>query len=245
MNLSFPLAILPVPAILLTLAAFMALIERRRPAWQRPESPAWWGRAAVFNSLQAGVAALGVTTWDQWFADLGTRWSGDSWLGVITGYGLITFVYYWWHRARHAIPLLWTGLHRFHHSPTRLEVLTSFYKHPLELLANGVLTSSLSFFVLGLSAIETSFVVMLTGIAELFYHWNVRTPRWLGLFIQRPEMHRLHHARGLHHYNYSDLPVWDALFGTLRNPHEDIPLCGFPEERRLTRLLLGLSVREV
>lgn len=243
--LSFPAAILPVPAILLTLAGFMMLIERRRPAWRRRESPAWWGRAALFNALQALVAALGVVAWDQWFAGSGASWRGGSWLGVVTGYVLITFVYYWWHRARHAVPFLWTQLHRFHHSPTRLEVLTSFYKHPVELVANGMLTSALTYFVLGLSAVETSFVVMLTGVAELFYHWNVRTPRWVGWFIQRPEMHRLHHARGLHHYNYSDLPIWDAIFGTLRNPHEDIPLCGFPEEQRVLRLLCGMKVKEV
>ena len=245
---TFPAAILPVPAIMLTAAAIMALIERRRPAWQRPESPAWWGRSAVFNSLQAAVAALGVVTWDRWFAGFGGYGSlaiESSWIAVLAGYLLVTLVFYWWHRARHASPVLWKMLHRFHHSPTRLEVLTSFYKHPVELIANGALTSAITYFVLGLSPVETSFVVMLTGLAELFYHWNVRTPRWLGLFFQRPEMHRLHHARGLHHYNYSGLPMWDALFGTYRNPQEDVPLCGFPEERRLTRLLCGLQVKEV
>ncbi|MBK9657441.1 MAG: sterol desaturase family protein [Rhodanobacteraceae bacterium] len=45
--------------------------------------------------------------------------------------------------ARHQIPLLWRYLHRVHHSPARIEVLTSFYKHPLEILLNGVLMSSI------------------------------------------------------------------------------------------------------
>jgi sterol desaturase/sphingolipid hydroxylase (fatty acid hydroxylase superfamily) len=28
----------------------------------------------------------------------------------------------------------------------------------------------------------------------------------------------VHHARGIHNYNFADLPVFDILFGTFRNP---------------------------
>ena len=54
--------------------------------------------------------------------------------------------------------------------------------------------------------------------SAIFQHANVRTPRWLGYFVQRPESHSLHHERGVHRDNYSDLPVFDMLFGTFRNP---------------------------
>ena len=47
---------------------------------------------------------------------------------------------------------------------------------------------------------------------------NIRTPRALGYFIQRPESHCVHHQRDLHAYNYSDFPLWDILMGTFRNP---------------------------
>ena len=157
----------------------------------------------------------------------------------------MTFVNYWWHRARHRLGLLWRSLHRLHHSPTRVEVLGTFYKHPLEMILQAALASLLLHNALGLGVVEVSVVVLLAGLAGLFTHANVRTPRWLGWFITRPEMHRLHHARGLHHYNYSDLPLWDALFGTLRNPHHDVPLCGFPEEAKVGRLLFGRGVKEV
>jgi hypothetical protein len=30
---------------------------------------------------------------------------------------------------------------------------------------------------------------------EFVYHMNIRTPEWLGYFIQRPESHRVHHLR--------------------------------------------------
>jgi sterol desaturase/sphingolipid hydroxylase (fatty acid hydroxylase superfamily) len=53
---------------------------------------------------------------------------------------------------------------------------------------------------------------------SIFQHANIRTPRWLGYFVQRPESHTIHHGRGVHAYNYSDLPLFDILFGTFRNP---------------------------
>jgi sterol desaturase/sphingolipid hydroxylase (fatty acid hydroxylase superfamily) len=31
----------------------------------------------------------------------------------------------------------------------------------------------------------------------------------------------------LHHYNYSDLPLFDLLFGTFRNPKEFVSESGF------------------
>lgn len=51
-----------------------------------------------------------------------------------------------------------------------------------------------------------------------FQHANIRTPHWLGHLIQRPESHAVHHGRGIHRWNYSDLPLWDMVFGTYRNP---------------------------
>ena len=53
--------------------------------------------------------------------------------GAIVGYLVITFVYYWWHRARHEVPILWRCFHQVHHSPQRIEIITSFYKHPVEI----------------------------------------------------------------------------------------------------------------
>jgi hypothetical protein len=46
----------------------------------------------------------------------------------------------------------------------------------------------------------------------------VHTPQWLGWIIQRPEAHAVHHARGVHAYNYGNFMLWDILFGTFRNP---------------------------
>ena len=83
--------------------------------------------------------------------------------------------------------------------------------------------------------------MLATGIAELCYHVNIATPRVLGLFFQRPEMHRIHHQRSRHRYNYSDLPIWDLLFGTYCNPARIEVETGFPKdnEKRLWQLLKG------
>jgi hypothetical protein len=41
-----------------------------------------------------------------------------------------------------------------------------------------------------------------------FQHTNIRTPQWLGYIVQWAESHSVHHARGIHHYNHSDLPLF-------------------------------------
>ena len=99
--------------------------------------------------------------------------------------------------------------------------------------------------MLGLEPAIVTGVVLLTGLAELFYHWNIRTPRWIGWFLQRPEMHRIHHARGWHTCNFSGSPrlgcaLWDA-----RQSQGDVEHCGFVEEEKIAALLLGRDVREV
>jgi hypothetical protein len=71
-----------------------------------------------------------------------------------------------------------------------------------------------------------------------------RTPRWLGYFIQRPESHCIHHGRGIHRYNYSDLPLWDMVFGTFRNPATYDGEVGFytGASSRIGEMLIGRDV---
>jgi sterol desaturase/sphingolipid hydroxylase (fatty acid hydroxylase superfamily) len=52
----------------------------------------------------------------------------------------------------------------------------------------------------------------------MFQHSNIHTPVWLGYLVQRPEAHALHHAKGIHAYNYSDISIYDILLGTWKNP---------------------------
>jgi sterol desaturase/sphingolipid hydroxylase (fatty acid hydroxylase superfamily) len=81
--------------------------------------------------------------------------------------------------------------------------------------------------VVGLSAQAVTYALYATTFLAVFQHLNVRTPQWLGYIVQRPESHSVHHGRGIHHYNYSDLPLFDILFGTFRNPQEFVSEAGF------------------
>src|SRR5690606_15707672 len=81
--------------------------------------------------------------------------------------------------------------------------------------------------VVGLSPAATTAVTLTVTLLAIFQHANVRTPRWLGWFVQRPESHSLHHQRGEHRRNYADLPVFDLLFGTCENPRDFALATGF------------------
>jgi sterol desaturase/sphingolipid hydroxylase (fatty acid hydroxylase superfamily) len=239
---------MPTVLIVLSVALLMMLAERLWPGRRFRQSHGWWGRAVSLNLVQAASAFLTALTWDSWLPPL--AWLNGSSMTlpfqVMAGYVLITFVYYWWHRARHEVPLLWRWFHQVHHSAGRIEIITSFYKHPLEIFFNAFLSASVLHVLLGLSAEAVAWTVLLTGVAELFYHWNVRTPYWLGFFFQRPESHCVHHREGYHRNNYSDLPLWDMLFGTFENPRTQPERCGFSHDRELQlgRMLAGRDVND-
>jgi sterol desaturase/sphingolipid hydroxylase (fatty acid hydroxylase superfamily) len=74
---------------------------------------------------------------------------------------------------------------------------------------------------------------------EYFYHSNIRTPAWVGWFIQRPELHSIHHQLHVHRYNFGDITWWDRLFGTFMETDGFAERCGFPgrQEERLVEML--------
>ena len=236
-----------VTLVVTAVAVVMMLVEALRPGRRWPQVRGWWLRAIALNAVQVGSVFLAGATYDVWMAGrrlwpaplLGTA------TGAVVGYVAITFVYYWWHRARHVSPALWRWFHQVHHSPQRIEIITSFYKHPLEILVNGVLSSAILYLGLGLTPEAAAGAVALSGLGELVYHWNVSTPYWMGFVFQRPESHCVHHQEGVHSFNYSDLPLWDMLFGTFRNPRRFEARCGLGPtgEHRLGEMLKGVDVQ--
>lgn len=234
-------------AVVLCVGVLMMWLERAQPGrrWQRVRG--WWLRAGVLSFIQVALVLATGSAWNEWLG--GHRlWSiadRGALAGGLVGYLILTFVYYWWHRWRHEVSWLWR-LHQVHHSAQRIEILTSFYKHPLEILSNCLLTSVILYALLGLATEGATVAVLLSGLGELVYHWNHRTPRWLGYFFQRPESHCVHHEEGVHHYNYSDLPLWDMLFGTFSNPADWRGRCGLGAENegRLLEMLLCVDVTD-
>lgn len=234
--------------IVLGAAVLMMAFELACPGRTWPQVGGWWLRAAALNAVQIGSVFLAGVAWDGWMVRH-RPWSADflgTYGGALVGYLVITFVYYWWHRWRHEVDFLWRWFHQVHHSPQRIEIITSFYKHPFEIVINSVLSSAIVYGIVGLGPEAASLAVLLTGLAELFYHWNVPTPYWLGYIVQRPESHCVHHQEGVHSYNYADLPVWDMLFGTFRNPRRFETRCGFgpDKEHHLVRMLAGVDVNK-
>lgn len=228
-------------------AGLMVAVERSLPGTVLPRVRGWWARAIVLNACQVAITLVGGFTWNRWLQGHSLfhagRWPFLAGLGLT--YFISTFIYYWWHRVRHESPFWWRVAHQIHHSAARLEIFTSFYKHPVEIALDSVLSAAICYPLMGCSVAQGGAYTLLVALAEMFYHWNVRTPRWVGTLIQRPESHRLHHRRFHHTRNYGDLALWDWLFGTYSNPSRaDKVVCGFGDshEERFTPML---SFREV
>ena len=133
-----------------------------------------------------------------------------------------------------------------HHSAERIDALGAFYFSPLD-MAGFTLVGSLSLsFIVGVSTEAATIFLFATMFLGIFQHMNVATSQWLGLLIQRPESHALHHARGVHYFNFSDLPVFDMLGGTFRNPADFSKDAGFYDgaSSRVADMLLWRDVSD-
>lgn len=198
----------------------MLLIEAARPARSFTCVPRWRWLGAAFFVLTLLIGGLVPQ-----LIPVG-RLSGHSLLdlhafglwGVPIGLLATTFVGYWLHRAEHRYGWLWRATHQLHHSPARVDMAGAFFAHPLEVLLKVVVSTTVASWVLGLSPLAASLVNTVVATLSLFQHWNIRTPRALGYVVQRPESHCVHHAIDDVGHNYSELPLWDMLFGTFRNP---------------------------
>lgn len=235
--------------IIFAVFVFCFVLERVMPGWPLPKVRTWPVRVLLVNAIQLGVVLLAGLSWERWLrsasvVDLSEHVSPAT--GGLIAYFIATFIFYWWHRWRHEYNFLWRGFHQIHHSPQRLEVITSFYKHPGEMVVNSIIGSLLVYTLLGLSLEAGAIYTLCTALGEFFYHTNIKTPRWVGFFFQRPEMHRIHHQHGRHKNNYGDITWWDMLFGTYENPKEWVHTCGFdaPKEERLLEMVCYKDVHD-
>jgi sterol desaturase/sphingolipid hydroxylase (fatty acid hydroxylase superfamily) len=231
-------------------ATFIAalVLERLFPARPLPKVKWWLLKclglfivAGVLNTIfPALVAAL-----------LGGRspfhlgWLGPIGGGIV-GYLAGDFVSYLLHRLQHNVPFLWRWTHQMHHSAERVDVAGVAYFHPFDILLQMGVTT-LAVLMLGISTDAAVFGGYISLVATLFGHMNVRTPRWVGFVFQRPEAHSIHHARGVHAYNYGTFMLWDLALGTFRNPTTfSAEPAGFWDgaSRKVGAMLLGRDVGE-
>ncbi len=180
---------------------------------------------AVFNTVVLGLVFGFVTV-------AVASWTEENRVGLLNALdftGPVRFVLalvlldgwmYVWHRANHAIPLLWR-FHRMHHSDRHLDVTTATRFHLGEHVGAAVLRLGLipllGFEVWNLVVYDT-LVIAITQ----FHHADIsigRWDRWLRWLIVTPYMHKVHHSdwRPETDSNYSTvLSLWDRLFGSLR-----------------------------
>lgn len=198
----------------------MLIIEAAVPARQFAHVRSWrWlgGSFFVLTLVVGGLAPLLIPARTLSAHSLLDLQSLGLWATPI-GLLATTFVGYWLHRAEHRYGWLWRATHQLHHSPARVDMAGAYFAHPLEVLLKVAVSTVVASFVLGLAPLAASLVNTIVAALSLLQHWNVRTPRALGYLVQRPESHCVHHAVNDQGHNFSELPLWDMLFGTFRNP---------------------------
>lgn len=217
-----PLEILldPVSLVIISLYAGLFLWERIFPGRKLPKVKFWVARGVFAFACYFYLSSYLPLLYDQYLApyqliDLSHL---EPYQGAFIGVLLYEFGIFIWHRTMHSYHFLWRTFHQMHHSAERLDIPGAFYFSPMDMIGFTVLGSLCFTLIIGLSPQAVTIVLLTINFLGIFQHANIRTPQWLGYIIQRPESHSLHHARGIHKYNYSDLPLFDILFGTFRNP---------------------------
>lgn len=237
------------PSVLvIVVTLFFLAFERLAPGRKLPASKGWYGRALLVNGMQLLITLATVRLWIHLLGEASVfelaGWNCPVAEGSVA-WLIGTFFFYWWHRLRHANGF-WLIFHQLHHSPSRIEALTAFYKHPLEILSDSLLAALILYPLLGSSMMGAFWFNFFAATGEYVYHSNIQTPKWLRYFIQTPELHSVHHAHGVHRYNYSDIPLWDRLFGTYKDATEFVERCGFDgdREQRLFEMMMFKDVHK-
>ena len=235
------------PTIITILATiFFLIIERLKPGRKLPQIKNWYYQAILINLVQLLITLATARLWIEIFGEISlfkiSNWQSQILQGLFAWF-IGTFFFYWWHRVRH-LKGFWLIFHQIHHSPSRIEAITSFYKHPIEILSDAILSALILYPLLGCSMMGAFWYNCFAGIGEYLYHSNIKTPKWFRYFIQTPELHSIHHQFGVHKYNFGDIPIWDRIFGTYKDSTEFAERCGFPKnaENKLKEMLLFKDV---
>lgn len=219
----------PISISVFVLYGLIILYERLFPARKLPHSPLWQLRGLsaflVFFFLSSYLPILWSETLLQW--QLFDLTSFGQWGGALAGLLIYQAAMYFWHSSMHKSTFLWRHLHQMHHSAERLDSYSALWFSPFDMVGWIVLNSLCLTLIVGINVEATMVVLYATTFFSIFQHSNIRTPRWLGYIIQRPESHSYHHGRGVHANNYADLPMFDLMFGTFVNPKDFAPATGF------------------
>jgi sterol desaturase/sphingolipid hydroxylase (fatty acid hydroxylase superfamily) len=235
------------PLVLIGMFVAFAVLEALLPARPLARVKGWRLFGVVAFFVTGATSALSPLLYID-FARA-HRLGDLEWLGTLGGAAVafvaLELVGYWVHRASHWTPL-WRAYHQVHHSAERVDIYGSAFFHPLEIVVGGVMGAVVGTMVLGVSAQASALAGLVAISISMLQHTNVKTPRWLGYIVQRPESHSVHHRTGFHGNNYSRIPLIDLLFGTFENPEYFEPDTGFypGASRRVLAMLVGMDVSE-
>ncbi|HMB64885.1 MAG TPA: sterol desaturase family protein [Eudoraea sp.] len=221
-QLPTPLEILLDPISLIVYAIFGGLFlwETLFPARQLPKIRFWKFRGLLFFMAYMLLTTYIPLVWDDFFASfqLMDLSSLSLFTQVILGVLLFELVQYGWHISMHKSDFLFRVSHQMHHSSERLDVPSAFVFSINDMIGLSLVGSVSFALIMGLAPQAITIIILSLTFLGIFQHANIKTPRWIGYIIQRPESHTVHHAKGIHRYNYTDLPVIDMMFGTFKNP---------------------------
>jgi sterol desaturase/sphingolipid hydroxylase (fatty acid hydroxylase superfamily) len=228
----------------LLFAAMLCIISALELAWQREEPAPWSARLRFIRFGAILVAASGAFM-------LAFRPQVSGPIGGLAGFVLslflVDFLYYWMHRAQHAIPLLWR-FHSVHHSVEKMGAGAG-YHHITEVPLRALFVSFPLAFVL--HDPSGPFVAFLVSLHGPYLHSTSRLNfgpfAWI---VADNRTHRIHHSLEPKHFdrNFGGFTmIWDRLFGTACFPAKgEWPAIGLAhrrEPRTIVDYLLGRERR--
>jgi len=151
---------------------------------------------------------------------------------VLSG-AISDFFGYWYHRAQHAIPLLWR-IHCVHHSIQHLSAVNSNHHWTEEVFRVPLMSFPAALLIGPDPGVVLPIVAGLLVAQGAFIHASTRFHlgplRWV--FVDN-RFHRIHHSLEERHFgkNYAAFtPLWDRIFGTVYHPApEEWPDTGLAE----------------
>ncbi len=216
----------PISLLFIGMYFFLFFIERIFPAREQLQVKNWVVKGMLFFFIYFYVSNYLPLFVDphveQWQLLNLREW--PLWTQFIVGLLIYEFFTYVWHWAMHKSDLLWKVFHQMHHSAERVDIPGANYFSLNDMIGFTLIGTLTYALCIGIEPQVVTYNLITITFLALLQHANLKTPQWLGYIVQRPESHSVHHEKGVHHFNYSDLPIFDIIFGTFRNPKE------FPEE---------------
>jgi sterol desaturase/sphingolipid hydroxylase (fatty acid hydroxylase superfamily) len=237
MGMIWLLAMLPSLILIALLSAGELLLRPGRADWWR-NLQAWALQALAAITLLPLLLAL----------ELPSLLDGAAmplWAGALVFVLLHDALEYFYHRAQHAVPLLWS-MHSLHHSDPNMSALTTNRHFWGDQLIKAVT-------IWPLAALVIAPTPMMLGIYSMASLWHIVVHSRLLIsfgplswLLNSPAYHRRHHSCLPEHYNsnFSALfPIFDVLCGSYNRP-DGWPPTGLDREPHSLLDLLAWPVRQ-